>query len=378
MSQISIPGKIHWQTSQEFLAESLALFKGKRVLLVCNTSNAQRLSLIQWCEELRDTGRLCWINKIAPNPTYMDVLSTLQLCDCEAPEVVVAIGGGSTIDLAKACVALWYLKSASSLNCAHVLNSIITREYLQHASQIPILAVPTTAGTGSEVTRWATVWDANGKEKHSIEAAWLCPKHAYIIPEYTSSMPPRLTLATGLDALCHAVEAYWAKSSNPMVRELSKASIRLIIQNLPKTLSDASDLYYRKQMCLGSLFAGLAFSHTRTTACHSISYPLTMRFGVEHGFACALSLAQVLKINLPMIDESADLMEALGANTPADLQLWLDRVANNIVQLRLSTFGVQQSDIEDLVEMSFTKGRMDNNPVAMNKEDIRCLLHSLM
>lgn len=378
MSQISIPGTIYWQTSQEYLAESLAQLKGKRVLLVCNTSNAQRLSLVKWCDELRETARLCWIEKIAPNPTYMDVLATLQLCDCEVPEVVLAIGGGSSIDMAKACVALWYLKHAPRLDCTHVLNSIITKEFLQHASPIPIYAVPTTAGTGSEVTRWATVWDANGKEKYSIEASWLCPNRAYIIPEYTSSMPPRLTLSTGLDALCHAVEAYWAKSSNPMVRELSKASIRLIIKYLPKTLSDGSDLYYRKQMCLGSLFAGLAFSHTRTTACHSISYPLTMRFGVEHGFACALSLAKMLELNLPMIEESADLMEALDVTNPEGLQLWLDGITNNIVKLKLSAFGVQQSDIEDLVEMSFTKGRMDNNPVAMSFEDIRCLLRSLM
>lgn len=378
MSQISLPGIIHWQTAREFLTESLAQLKGKRVLLVCNTSSAHRLSLLKWCDELRKTAQLCWIDKIAPNPTDMDVQATLQLCDCEVPEFVVAIGGGSSIDMAKACVALWYLKSTSRLDCAHVLNSIITKEYLQHALQIPILAVPTTAGTGSEVTRWATVWDATGKEKYSIEASWLCPNHAHIIPEYTSSMPPRLTLSTGLDALCHAVEAYWAKSSNPMVRELSKASIRLIIKYLPKTLSDGSDLYYRKQMCLGSMFAGLAFSHTRTTACHSISYPLTMRFGMEHGFACAVSLAQVLQINLPMIEDSADLMEALGVTSPEGLQLWLESITNDIAQLKLSAFDVQQSDIEDLVEMSFTKGRMDNNPVAMSLEDIRWLLRSLM
>ena len=191
-------------------------------------------------------------------------------------------------------------------------------------------------------------------------------------------MPKRLTLSTGLDALCQATEAYWAKTSNPMVKELSKVAIRLLVEYLPKVLSDGDNLYYRKKVCLGSLFSGLAFSNTRTTACHSISYPLTMCFGVEHGLACALSLAKVMQINLPLIEEAGELMDALGVTSPEELQLWLDNLTGDIVKLRLSTFGIQEKDIAELVKLSFTQGRMDNNPVVITPDDVSEILHSLL
>ncbi|HHX50553.1 MAG TPA: phosphonoacetaldehyde reductase, partial [Clostridia bacterium] len=288
------------------------------------------------------------------------------------------LGGGSIIDMAKSLVALSYLKNKGSLDYSDVLNSISNKEYLKFPDPIPIYAVPTTAGTGSEATGWATVWDLEGKRKYSIEASWLCPTSTWIIPEFTVTMPKRLTLATGLDALCHAVEAYWAKSSNVMVRELAKTSIRLIVKYLPKVLSDGTNLSYRKKMCLGSLFAGLAFAHTHTTACHSISYPLTMVFGMEHGLACALTLAQVMEINRPLIEDKADLMEALGVNSPAELQIWLDQLTAGIVKLRLGEFGIEGKDIPDLVSLSFTQGRMDNNPVDISPDDVYRMLRSLL
>ena len=305
-------------------------------------------------------------------------MRVLQSCNEGVPEVLIAIGGGSVIDMAKSCVALFYLMSKAKFNDIDIIKSIKTKEYLQHPMLIPIYAIPTTAGTGSEVTRWATVWDVEGIAKYSIEASWLCPHRAYIIPEFTRSMPKRLTLSTGLDALCQATEAYWAKTSNPMVKELSKVAIRLLVEYLPKVLSDGDNLYYRKKVCLGSLFSGLAFSNTRTTACHSISYPLTMCFGVEHGLACALSLAKVMQINLPLIEEAGELMDALGVTSPEELQLWLDNLTGDIVKLRLSTFGIQEKDIAELVKLSFTQGRMDNNPVVITPDDVSEILHSLL
>jgi alcohol dehydrogenase class IV len=191
-------------------------------------------------------------------------------------------------------------------------------------------------------------------------------------------MPQRLTLATGLDALCHAVEAYWAKSSNLMAQELAKTAIRLIVKYLPKVLAEGAHLSYRKKMCLGSLFAGLAFAQTHTTACHSISYPLTMTFGIEHGLACALTLARVMEMNLPLLEEKGDLLEALGVQSPAELQEWLDQTAAGIVRLRLGAFGIREKDLSDLVTLSFTQGRMDNNPVDVSPEDVQRMLRSLL
>jgi alcohol dehydrogenase class IV len=163
-----------------------------------------------------------------------------------------------------------------------------------------------------------------------------------------------------------------------MVREMSKTSIRLIVEYLPKALLKGDSLHYRERMCLGSLFSGLAFSNTRTTACHSISYPLTMRFGVEHGLACALSLAKMMEINLPLIEDLDGLLDALSVGSPEELQVWLDAVSRDIVRLRLSSFGVREEDIADLVGKSFTLGRMDNNPVEIGPGEVRDLLYSLL
>ena len=201
----------------------------------------------------------------------------------DLPDVVFAIGGGSTIDLAKCCVGLNYLCAMERFSAEDVRQAIRTKVYLKHPVSIPIYALPTTAGTGSEMTQWATVWDGEGTAKYSIDAPYLCPKRAYIVPEYTISMPRRLTLSTGLDAFCQAIEAYWAKASNPMVKEISKAALRLLVQYLPLALSEPSKLLFSRKSLLRLLFSGLAFSNTRTTACHSISYPLTMLFWIEHG-----------------------------------------------------------------------------------------------
>ncbi len=378
MGQLSIPSNIFWKSSKDFCFEIIKELKGKKVLLFLNDSTRTRLFLDQWYVDLSKTVSLRCFNTIPSNPTCFDLFSALIKCGKDTPEVVVAIGGGSVIDMAKACVGLMYLKNLDHFDQDDVLDSIKSKAYLEHNASIPIYAVPTTAGTGSEVTRWATVWNKEGKAKYSVEASWLFPERAYIIAEYTKTMSNRLTLSTGLDALCQATEAYWAKSSNPMVKILSKSAIEIIIKYLPKVLGDLDNLYYREKMCLGSLFSGLAFTNTRTTACHSISYPLTMNFGIEHGIACALTLSEVMKINLPAIEEAGELMSAFGVNSPEELQDWIDRLAHEVIKMRLSAFGIQEKDIDELVKLSFTQGRMDNNPVNITPDDVRKILVEIL
>jgi len=379
MSRLYIPGEVHLLTAEEFCADSLAWLKGKRVLLIMNSSQEERLGLKGWVEALeRAAASYSRLDGIASNPTVDDLLRNLHRIPQEAPGVIVAVGGGSSIDMAKALAALWYMKS-QELSRSQVLSCIASKQYLAGETRIPICAVPTTAGTGSEVTKWATIWDTQGRAKLSVETPWLTPVRAYIVPEFTATMPPRLILATGLDALCHAVEAYWAKASSPMVRELSKAAIRLIVEYLPGVLAGDSRGYAnREKMCLGSLFSGLAFSHTRTTACHSISYPLTMMYGIEHGLACALTLAGVLEINAPAIEDPDGLYGALGVRNPGELQAWLDSVCDGIVKLRLRWFGVEERDIPALTEGSFTLGRMDNNPVALGRNEVSAILRRIL
>lgn len=204
----------------------------------------------------------------------------------------------------------------------------------------------------------------------SIEAEWLLPMYAYIIPEFTCYLTARQTLSTGLDALMHAVESYWAVSSNALVRELAKTAISLVVDYLPITLENLDNVDCREKLCLGSLIAGLAFSNTRTTACHSISYPLTMNYGVEHGFAAAVTLTEMIKFNQKYIEDFPLFLLAFRADSVEDIENWIDRVSDNIQPCQLRKFGIEQKDIKDIVEKSFTLGRMDNNPRQCMKEDV--------
>lgn len=378
MGRLSIPSNIFWETPINFCNNIIHELKDKRLLLFMNDSSIKRLLLENWYKQLKENSKIIHFNKIPSNPTYIDIYHAIRSCGNELPENIIAIGGGSVIDMAKACSGLMYLKDEEYFNEKQILDSLKEKEYLKHSTAIPIYAVPTTAGTGSEVTSWATVWDMESKIKYSIDAPWLLPKRAYMVAEFTKTMPSRLTLSTGLDALCQAIEAYWAKASNPMVKVLSKSAIEIIVEYLPKTLQDLDNLYFREKMCLGSLFSGLAFSNTRTTACHSISYPLTMKFGIEHGIACALTLSKVMTINLPSIDEADELLSALNAKTPEQLQGWIDDLSNEIVKMRLSEFGISETDIDELVNLSFTQGRMDNNPVNIAPEDVRIILKEIL
>ena len=140
-------------------------------------------------------------------------------------------------------------------------------------------------------------------------------------------------------------------------------------------LDDLDNLEYRKEMLMGSFFAGLAFSNTRTTACHSISYPLTMLFNINHGFAAALTLFEVLDRNWDYLKEKDLFLESWDANDLDDIKIWFDDVSDN--SLRLSNFGVKREDIPDIVKLATTGGRMDNNPIIFNEKEIHDILNSV-
>ena len=293
-----------------------------------------------------------------------DVLETIK-----KPDLIIAIGGGSSIDLAKAISSLYEYKDNN------VLDLLKNKDYLENTDPIPFIGVPTTAGTGSECTKWATIWDFDNSKKYSIDADYLYPNEAWLVPELTQTMDEKMTLATGLDALAHAMESYWSVPSNKYTRVLARDSIRIIRKYLPLALSDLDNLEYRKQMLMGSFFAGLAFSNTRTTACHSISYPLTMMFGINHGFAAALTLFEVLKRNWDFVDEKDLFLDAWDADNLDDIKKWFDEVSAG--DLKLSNFGVKKEQIPDIVKLATTGGRMDNNPIVFSEDEIEDILNSV-
>lgn len=230
------------------------------------------------------------ISNIETNPDCADLIESCRQFGAasQVPEVIVALGGGSMIDAAK-------VLAASGGDFETVRRHLVDKVPLDADTIVPIIAVPTTAGTGSEVTSWATVWDSANGSKYSLAHPRLYPETAVLDPVLTVGAPRGLTLATGLDALSHALESIWNVNGNPVSANYAVEAAREIIDTLPRLLERLDDVELRARQMRASLLAGLAFSNTKTALAHNISYDITLKSGTIHGIACSFSLPIVMR-----------------------------------------------------------------------------------
>ncbi len=362
-------------TEIQFIAKSeLApcldqLVVARKTVLLANEDRIRDWGIYTDIEKYAGANHVLWIKKRYKNLTEKAILECLQEIEGSDISQIVAIGGGSILDLAKCLSAL---SGMDLQKPEEIIDAIINKTYCRKKDHPQIVAVPTTAGTGSEVTRWATVWRSDSEGKLSVECAGAQPSYAYIVPELMRTLPIKPTLTTGLDAFAQAAEAYWSRNSSFLVQDLSLRAIQVIMHSLPSLLKKMDDMELRTNMCRGSLLAGLAFSKTRTTACHSISYYLTQRYGIDHGLAVAMTLDAVWRRNQSSMQNAAELerlFEQYGGLKP-----WLVSVTHGIVELSLHQNGVGRDEINDIAEHSVVQGRMDNNPIQFTIEEVREIL----
>ncbi len=307
----------------------------------------------------------------ASNPTVEQLFDMYQKTREFDPDTVVAVGGGSILDVGKSLCCLY----GKELDSADALRELIERKDYGVPGAWWI-GVPTTAGTGSETTCWATIWDPEKNVKRSIENHRNYAYAALVDPELAAGMPLRLAVSSALDAAAHAVESYWARGTNCVSRALALRAVELIMENLDG-LFDGS-LEAHEAMARGSMLAGLAFSNTKTTACHSISYPLTMHYGIPHGAAVSMLLAPVLRMNAPGVEEMAPLLEALGASGPEELEEKIRGFLRRSGQpATLEEWGVKREELPEMARLGMTKGRADNNPVEITAERIEKILETI-
>lgn len=288
--------------------------------------------------------------------------------------LVVAVGGGSVLDVGKSLCCLYSERISSE---DELRQMIAAKAYLAPACSW--IGVPTTAGTGSEVTCWATIWDSEHDVKHSIDTVENYAFAAVVDPQLADTMPLGLAVSSALDAVAHATESYWAKATNDISRALALDAIRTIMGNISLLLTDSGNREAHDLMARGSLLAGLAFSNTRTTACHSISYPLTMRHYIPHGAAVSLLLGPVLELNLPAIDGADALLQAFNVEHPR-------QVGETVIQMlkkagqptRLSAWGITAEELPLLSAHGITKGRADNNPVELTEAVVHDILNTIL
>ncbi|MDO5352632.1 MAG: phosphonoacetaldehyde reductase [Succinatimonas sp.] len=353
--------------------ELLGLIKG---------TNAQNILTLVWSDSvlqldifnqiLREKGvNLKALTLTFSNPTIDDLFDTYLKTKNFNADLIIGVGGGSILDVTK---SLCTLKGLEIKNVDELRDIIINKSFAN--SKTPWIGIPTTAGTGSEVTCWATIWDPNQEAKRSVESKDNYAKFALVDPSLTKNIPVSLGVSSALDALAHAIEAYWAKATNVVSRAHAIAAIKIIKNNLNDLLDGKNTAH--EAMAKGSMLAGLAFSNTKTTACHSISYPLTMHYNIPHGVAVSMLLGEVFKLNFNYIDDSKNLLDALGVNSPDELKEFIkDIMTKANIKNKLSLWGAKETDIEKLVPLCITKGRADNNPCELTNENLKEILKAI-
>jgi alcohol dehydrogenase len=306
---------------------------------------------------IADSGQpLLVVNDIAPNPDYrlLAEQSARFTKLASQPEVIVALGGGSVIDSAK-------VFAAAAGDFSKVRRYLETQEGASALSAIPIIAVPTTAGTGSEVTCWATVWDEERGRKFSLARENLYPEVALVDPALMLGKPYGLTLATGLDALSHSIESIWNVNANPVSARHAVAAARAILADMPNLLRDLGNLDLRSRIAEASLNAGLAFSNTKTAIAHNLSYPITLGWGVQHGIACSFTLPTVLRsvVGLGGFREAA-LKQIFGDDLRKGADDLTEFLATLGVGSRFTDHGVPDTACNTIVDEAFAGERGKN------------------
>lgn len=309
-------------------------------------------------------------------PTFAGVEEACGNIEESGCEVIIAMGGGSAIDTAKAAVAV-----AGADGCGWLRDHLRTgADFPEPFAPRPIIAIPTTAGTGSEVTMWATVWDFQEKKKYSLSHPSLYPAIAVLDPELTLTLPEKETIYGGLDALSHAMEAVWNNNHNPVSDTFALKAIELVVGRLPLLKNEPGNLGLRTALLRASLFAGLAFSNTRTALAHSISYPLTAHFGLPHGLACALPLPLLIEFNWA---RSLDRVKMMAPPLKAEptIKSMQERMYCFLAEMGLSAkladYGVAEDKSDLIADSAYTPERADNNIRPVEQGDLKKLVKKL-
>ena len=224
-----------------------------------------------------------------------------------------------------------------------------------------MITVPTTSGSSSELTCWATIWDKESSKKFSLSHSKLYPNMAIIDPTIQINKPRELTISTGLDALSHSLESIWNINANPISSHHAIEGAKLVLENLPKLADDLNNLELRTNLSLACVHAGLAFSNTKTAISHNISYPITLEYGIQHGIACSFSLPYIIR-SMKGIDKIAEkrLERIFNNNLDASSVILLEKLRSLNVPLNLNELKITKQNWDQIISESF-KGERGKN-----------------
>lgn len=300
-------------------------------------------------------------DKVIPNPTNEVVEEAAALAKAEGVDGFVAVGGGSSIDLAKAVNVL--MTNPGRIGEYGGMN-MVKNELL------PLIAIPTTAGTSSEITNVSALTDTEKIVKYVIIDNKIVPSDVIADPEYTKTMPASVTAATGMDAITHAVESYISNMANPLSEYNSLKGLQLIYENLPRAVKNGADMEAREQMMLGCIITGFGFSNANLGMVHAIAHTLSAHFHLAHGMANAAVLPYVIAFNAKSCPEKmAEMARVIGLPVTGDLDTDQYLLANELKKLikdlgikTLSEQGIAKKDFDMLAEDVLREPVLGFNP----------------
>ena len=347
---------------------------GKRVLVV--ESGSGRAEPLM--ELLRESGIVASTFEVAGEPTAALVEGGAELARRERYELVIAFGGGSVIDAGKAMAAL-------------LTNRAPLRDYLEVVGKgqpltqrpAPLIAIPTTAGTGAEVTRNAVLMVEEERVKVSLRSPLMLPTVALVDPALTYSLPPALTASTGLDALTQCIEPFVAPQANPLTDAVAREGMRRAAGALARAVRNGNDVGARSDMCVASLCGGLALANAKLGAVHGFAAPLGGKFPVPHGVVCAALLPHVVAVNvralrerepdspaLARYDEVARMITGDAHARAENGAAWLAELVRELGIPPLSEFGVAAEHAADMVAQARMASSMGGNPIVLTDEEL--------
>ena len=325
---------------------------------------------------LRSAGReVSAFSAVPSNPGVDDVRAAVSAASAVGPALIVAVGGGSPIDVAKA-LGLLLTHGSDDWESFQWGHRPVTQ------ASLPVIAIPTTAGTGAEVTHVAVIGDHAGFKK-GLAHANLFPRAAIVDGGLMRGLPAAITAATGIDALTHAFEAYLGQRANPTMDLLALAAVRAITRWLPEAVRHGEDLAARREMAQAAAWAGIAMDNTGLGLCHALCGPLTSTYHLHHGLGNALLLPAVLAYNAEAVPEARwpALRAAVGISEqaqPRDLARWTEIFIARLGLPTLSEMSIDRSSLDGMAEEATRMAMIGNNVRPASAADCRAVLEAAL
>lgn len=352
------------------LSEDAILLNSNKILFLVATPLLDVLSTIVKNIELKNKEVNLIEYRFLGEPTFAQFNLLLKENEGFNPDCVIGVGGGSVLDCAKLLAAL--------INNSQKLKDVVGIGFLNGRSA-KLICVPTTSGTGSEVSPNAILLNEETQAKSGIISPFLVPDACYLDPVLTVTLPPKLTAETGIDALSHCIEAYTNKFAHPTVDIYALKGIQLIAENIEEAYKNGKNIEARSAMLLGSMYGGLCLGPVNTSAVHALSYGLGGKFHIAHGLSNAILMPEVLQFNLSANPKRhAEVARALGITTQGndeDIAISgikkIEAISNSCnIPKHLADIGVTENALPELADIAMKVTRLlKNNPREVTKED---------